>query len=80
MPEDVGGRARGKLEAARSRSWNAAPEALVLFPADETIFCFVEGAEADVRVLSEQVGVPFERALESRRIDGTPLRKEEEGR
>jgi hypothetical protein len=77
MPEDVGGPARGKLEAVRSTSWNAAPAALVLFPADETIFCFIKGPEADVRVLSEQVGVPFARALESRRIDGTRLREEE---
>jgi hypothetical protein len=38
-------------------------------PADETVFCLFDGAEADVRAVSEQAGVPFERVLESLRID-----------
>jgi hypothetical protein len=44
---------------------------------DETVFCLFEGAEEDVRSVSEQAGVPFERVLASLRIDGKP--QEEEG-
>ena len=43
----------------------------ILVPADETVFCLFEGAEADVRAASEQAGMPFERVLESLRIDAT---------
>jgi len=42
----------------------------ILVPADETVFCFFDGAEEDVRAASLQAGVRFERVLESRRIDG----------
>lgn len=42
----------------------------ILVPADETVFCFFNGAEEDVRAASLQAGVRFERVLESRRIDG----------
>ncbi|HEY8869334.1 MAG TPA: hypothetical protein VIM30_08070 [Candidatus Limnocylindrales bacterium] len=40
--------------------------------ADETVFCLFEGAEADVRAASEEAGIPFERVLESVRLDGSP--------
>jgi hypothetical protein len=43
----------------------------ILVPADETVFCLFEGREADVRAASELAGVPFERVLESLRIDGS---------
>jgi Protein of unknown function (DUF4242) len=42
----------------------------ILVPADETVFCLFDGVEADVRAASERAGVPFERVLESLRIDG----------
>lgn len=42
----------------------------ILVPADETVFCLFEGCETDVRAVSEQAGMPFERVLESLRIDG----------
>jgi len=37
---------------------------------DETVFCLFDGKEADVRAVSEQAGVPFERVLKSLRIEG----------
>jgi hypothetical protein len=42
----------------------------ILVPEDETVFCLFEGAEEDVRAVTAQAGVPFERVLESLRIDG----------
>ena len=41
----------------------------ILVPADETVFCLFEGVESDVRSVSAQAEVPFERVLESLRID-----------
>jgi hypothetical protein len=48
----------------------------ILVVADETVFCLFEGLEADVRAVSEQAGVPFERVLESLRIDGKQRQRE----
>jgi hypothetical protein len=42
----------------------------ILVPVDETVFCLFDGSEADVRAVSEQAGVLFERVLESLRFDG----------
>jgi hypothetical protein len=42
----------------------------ILVPADETVFCLFSGCEKDVRAATKQAGVPFERVLESLRIDG----------
>jgi hypothetical protein len=42
----------------------------ILVPADETVFCLFDGAEEDVRAVSERAEVPFERVLLSLRIDG----------
>ena len=42
----------------------------ILVPADETVFCLFAGTEEDVRAVSEQAEVPFERVLASLRIDG----------
>jgi len=50
----------------------------ILVPADETVFCLFDGEEADVRAVSEQAGVPFERVLTSLRIDGNYQPKEEQ--
>jgi hypothetical protein len=41
----------------------------ILVVADETVFCLFDGLEADVRTVSEQAGLPFERVLESLRLD-----------
>ena len=49
----------------------------ILVPADETVFCLFDGIEADVRTVTEQAGVPFERVLESIRIDGSHLEQEQ---
>ena len=35
----------------------------LLMPEDEVLLCLFAGAEADVRVVSEQAGLPFERIL-----------------
>lgn len=48
----------------------------ILVPADETVFCFFDGNEADVRAASKRAGIPFERVIESRRIDGNQGREE----
>lgn len=42
----------------------------IFVPTDETVFCLFDGNEADVRSVSEQARVPFERILESLRIGG----------
>ncbi len=49
----------------------------VLVPADETVFYLFDGDEADVRTVSEQAGIPFERVLQSLRIDGAPTAEDE---
>jgi hypothetical protein len=49
----------------------------ILVPADETVFCLFDGSEDDVRAASSQAGVPFERVLESLRIDGRHTKEEE---
>jgi hypothetical protein len=49
----------------------------IFVPAAETVFCLFDGLEADVRTVSSQAGVPFERALESLRIDGKQRQREE---
>lgn len=40
----------------------------ILVPADEIVFWLFGGQEAAVRAVSEKAGVPFERILESLRI------------
>jgi len=46
--------------------------------ADETVFCLFDGREEDVRAATVRAGVPFQRVLESLRIDGSqPEIKEE---
>ena len=56
---------------------NVALVGTILVPADETVFCLFEGLEADVRAVSSQAEVPFERVLESLRIDGKQQQREE---
>lgn len=78
----------GKLAAAVERAEQAADElrsqghslhflGSILVPADEVVFCLFDGAEADVRAVSEKAGVPFERILESLRIGGSAQTKQE---
>jgi Protein of unknown function (DUF4242) len=43
----------------------------ILVPADETVFCFFKGREADVRGASERAGLPFERLLATVRINAS---------
>jgi hypothetical protein len=50
----------------------------LLVPEDETVFCFFDGEEADVRAVSTQAGMPFERVLVSLRIDEDQRTKEEQ--
>jgi hypothetical protein len=77
-----------KLAAAAGRTQRAANEfrgqgrelrfcGSMLVPADETVFCFFDGEEANVRTISEQVGVPFERVLKLLWIDGKQREEEE---
>jgi hypothetical protein len=47
----------------------------VFVPADETVFWLFGGSEEDVRAASKQAGVPFERVLESLRIEGDDRRR-----
>jgi hypothetical protein len=72
----------GKLAAAAGRA-DAAAEALrsnghdirllwsVLVCSEETVFYLFDGEESDVRAVSEQAGVPFERVLESLLVDAS---------
>jgi hypothetical protein len=70
---------RAQSEAAQLRGSGRRVVCLgaILVPVDETVFCLFEGAEQDVRAVSEQVGVPFERVLASLRINGKQAEKEE---
>jgi hypothetical protein len=45
--------------------------ASILVPEDETLFTLFRGSEADVRTASMRAELPFERVLESLRIDGS---------
>ena len=78
----------GKLAAAVERAEQAACElrghgrsvdflGSILVPADEIVFWLFDGEEADVRAVSEKAGVPFERILESLRIEASVQTKEE---
>ena len=42
----------------------------IMVPGEETVFCLLDGSEADVRVAGELAELPFERVLASQRIDG----------
>ena len=42
----------------------------IMVPGEETVFCLLDGSEADVRVAGERAELPFERVLASLRIDG----------
>jgi hypothetical protein len=44
----------------------------IIIPVEETVFFLLDGQEADVRAVSVRAAVPFERVLESLRIDGGP--------
>jgi hypothetical protein len=51
----------------------------ILVPDDETVFCLFEGAEADVRAVSERADVPFERVLASLWIGVGRVNETEQG-
>jgi hypothetical protein len=63
-------RMRAAASTLRRQGGNVIFLGSILVPADESVFCLFDGAEADVRRASEQAGVPFERVLESLRLDG----------
>jgi hypothetical protein len=69
-------RARAAARELRRRGRQVEFVGTILVPADETVFCLFEGAEQDVRSVSSQAGVPFERVLESLRIDGRQVKEE----
>ena len=48
----------------------------ILVPADETVFCLFDGDEEDIRAVSERAGVPFERVVESMRVDARRVEEE----
>lgn len=58
-------RAREVSADLRSSGREVAFLGSVVVPADETVFCFFEGCEADVRAASERARLPFERVLEA---------------
>ena len=69
--------ARAQAAASQLRREGGDVEFLgsILVPADETVFCLFEGREADVTAASEQADMPFERVLESLRIDSTQAKE-----
>jgi hypothetical protein len=74
----VAGRAQEAARELRRQGRELRFLSSILIPSDETIFCFFEGDEADVRLASERAGVPYERVLESVRIDGRRDRQPDE--
>lgn len=63
-------RASAAAATLRRQGANVVFRGSILVPADETVFCLFDGHEADVREVTVRAGVPFERILESVRIDG----------
>jgi hypothetical protein len=72
------GRVRAATRELRRRGRQVELVGTILVPADETVFCLFDGLEADVRTVSSQAGVRFERVLESLRIDGNDTDEEEQ--
>jgi hypothetical protein len=72
--------ARAHAAASRLRREGGDVEFLgsILVPADETVFYLFEGREADVTTTSMEAAIPFERVLESLRIDGRHVKEEEQ--
>jgi hypothetical protein len=66
---DVAARTDRAAAAVRKRGRGFRFLGSILVPADETVFCLFNGSEADVRTVVEDAGVPFERILESIRVD-----------
>jgi hypothetical protein len=71
-PEHASAADRARAAAVQLRREGDEIEFLgsVLVPADETVFCFFKGREADVRGASERAGLPFERLLTAVPITG----------
>jgi hypothetical protein len=68
-------RARAAVDELRRQGRDLRFRSSILVPADETVFCLFDGVEEDVRAVSVEAGVPFERILESLQIDGTQPRR-----
>jgi hypothetical protein len=69
------GRARSAADELRRQGRDLRFVGSILVPADETVFWLFDGDEADVRAVSEQAGLAFERVLESLRMGGTEWRE-----
>ena len=76
----VADRAHEAACALRERGADVDFVGSILVPTDETVFCLFDGIEEHVREASERAGVPFERVLESLRVDGGQQREEDEVR
>jgi hypothetical protein len=68
-------RTRSATSALRQRGRDVAFLGSILVPADETVFAFFQGCEADVRAASTSAGLPFERVLDSLHVDGSQTRR-----
>ena len=64
----------GSVPAPSARAVGLISCGSILVPSDETVFCLFDGSEADVRAVSQQADMPFERVLASVRIDVTEVR------
>lgn len=71
----VAGRVQEAASAARSTGAEVAYLGAFLMPAEETVFCLFDGGEDDVRAISVQAKLPFERVLIARWLEPTtPIR------
>jgi hypothetical protein len=68
-------RVRGAASALGSDGAEVTFLGSILVPADETVFCLFDGREEDVRAVTIQAALPFERVLASLRIDGNPAKE-----
>ncbi len=62
---EIGARARAVALEFQLRGRGLQFLGSILVPADETVFCFFDGLEDDVRAASLQAGVQFERVLKA---------------
>jgi hypothetical protein len=58
-------RVQASTSALQRRGRNITFVGSILVLADESVFCLFDGDEADVRVVSEDAGIPFGRVLET---------------
>jgi hypothetical protein len=71
------GRAEEAAHKLRTQGRELRFRGSILVRDDETVFYLFDGEEADVRAVSEHAEVPYERVLESLRIDGNQSKEEQ---